>query len=668
MKKFSKVKYFGAVAAALLAVAPIAAPVVSQVASPATVQAAAATGSEAWAVKALDNAFSDSATVGTTVAQATTFYSGVDTPVSPSETSTANTVLNAFLRSGNTAADLANANLSVTFNDYAGYSAAGLAQQVPQAGKTSFQVTIKAVSASDASKTLASKVVTLNVGSKSSAAVTGATGTVTGSTASAVTPASMASATKITDRDGNAISLSGADFTFAGWTNDPSTTATLAPTSSATYGDTTTRIANDDGSAFANPGASYAVFKIAGAATSDKFKQVNFDDLKNTYANAWVSNGDWYFARPVNVSTGSDDLQYYPVFKYTYSTGTPVTPGQTVNYTNGQTVGLNTTDANTLTFYIGSTTQASDTQNIADKINSIIGDGKSLTAINSTNDSSPLAPVAVTKTDVDSVITNPYKAGTYSIPVTAKNPKNGFVTKVYVPVAVNTTVGSPVAVSFTGYTEITKGDKFDPMAGIRFQNSPTDSSVIGASGIQVSGNVDTTTPGTYTVTYTVTNTSGRTATFTRTVVVKDGALTESNADGVVYINKADGAVVYSDAATTKGSSTTLDNTTAWKFHSVVKDSAGKIVAYNLGGKQYVKASEVSTSPVKAQAGVFTVHYPANSKWSIAVYNSNLKVVKLIPAKSSWLTFGTKTLKDGKSYYNLGGNQWVRTDYGFWNAK
>ncbi|MFT8399261.1 MAG: hypothetical protein ABF676_12830 [Schleiferilactobacillus harbinensis] len=42
MKKFSKVKYFGAVAAALLAVAPIAAPVVSQVASPAIVQAATA--------------------------------------------------------------------------------------------------------------------------------------------------------------------------------------------------------------------------------------------------------------------------------------------------------------------------------------------------------------------------------------------------------------------------------------------------------------------------------------------------------------------------------------------------------------------------------------------------------------------------------------------------
>ncbi|ERL64681.1 immunoglobulin-like domain-containing protein [Schleiferilactobacillus shenzhenensis] len=53
MKKFSKVKYFGAVAAALLAVAPIAAPVVSQVASPAIVEAATP-GAEAIAPQQAD--------------------------------------------------------------------------------------------------------------------------------------------------------------------------------------------------------------------------------------------------------------------------------------------------------------------------------------------------------------------------------------------------------------------------------------------------------------------------------------------------------------------------------------------------------------------------------------------------------------------------------------
>lgn len=47
MKNSSKVKYFGAVAAALLAVAPIAAPVVSQIASPAVTQAATTPGDNA---------------------------------------------------------------------------------------------------------------------------------------------------------------------------------------------------------------------------------------------------------------------------------------------------------------------------------------------------------------------------------------------------------------------------------------------------------------------------------------------------------------------------------------------------------------------------------------------------------------------------------------------
>lgn len=670
MKKFSKVKYFGAVAAALLAVAPIAAPVVSQVASPAVVQAATATGDAQWA-KALDNVFTDSATVSTKTAKASTFYNGVDTAYDPAVTPDGATLLGSFLRQGTSAA-LNGVKLSVSFTDFANDSADNLAQELPASSKTSFQVTIKAVDANDSSKTLASKVVTLNVGTKSSVAVTAGEGTVTGSTSSVVTPSSMAAATKMTDRDGNAISLSGADFEFMGWNNDPSASVAVVnylPTGSAVFGDNTA-VANTSGTAFANPGTSYVVFKIPGATKSAKYSTVNFTDLNDSYTRSWTDSttGDLWIARAVTVKTGTDDQQYSPVFKYSYAPATPVSNAQVVKYSNGQTINLNTTDAAALTFYIGSPTQSSDTANIAKQINTIYKqDGKLVAVADSNGTTTAVNYSTVDSAAVAQVITNPYKPGTYNIPVTATNAK-GLSTTINIPVVINSTVGSPVAVSFTGYTEITKGDKFDPMSGIQFQNSPTDNALIGGSGIQVSSNVDTSTPGTYTVTYTVTNTSGRSATFTRTVVVKDGALTESNADGVVYINKADDATVYSDAATTKATDKTLQNTSAWKFHSVVKDATGKIVAYNLGGKQYVKASEVSTSPVKAQAGVFTVHYPANAKWSIAVYNSDLKVVKLIPAKSSWLTFGTKTLKDGKSYYNLGGNQWVRTDYGFWNAK
>ncbi|MBO3093069.1 SLAP domain-containing protein [Schleiferilactobacillus harbinensis] len=152
----------------------------------------------------------------------------------------------------------------------------------------------------------------------------------------------------------------------------------------------------------------------------------------------------------------------------------------------------------------------------------------------------------------------------------------------------------------------------------------------------------------------------------RKVVVGD--YTESAATGTANVVNGQGTTVYSDPTTITSTGKTLDYGTAWKVYSVVKNSAGTVLAYNLGGKQYVKASDVSSTAVSNQAGVFTVKYPSNPTWSIAVYNSDLKVQKLIPAGSTWMTFGVKTLKDGKSYYNVGGDQWVRTDYGYWNAK
>lgn len=152
----------------------------------------------------------------------------------------------------------------------------------------------------------------------------------------------------------------------------------------------------------------------------------------------------------------------------------------------------------------------------------------------------------------------------------------------------------------------------------------------------------------------------------RKVVVGD--YSEASASGTANVVNGQGTTVYSDPTTSTSTGKTLDYGTAWKVYGVVKNSAGTVLAYNLGGKQYVKASDVSSTAVSNQAGVFTVKYPANPTWAIAVYNSDLKVQKLIPAGSTWTTFGVKTLKDGKSYYNVGGDQWVRTDYGYWNAK
>ncbi|MDM7542828.1 DUF5011 domain-containing protein [Lacticaseibacillus paracasei] len=183
---------------------------------------------------------------------------------------------------------------------------------------------------------------------------------------------------------------------------------------------------------------------------------------------------------------------------------------------------------------------------------------------------------------------------------------------------------------------------------------------------QVSSSVDTNKPGTYTVTYTITNNYGKTATLTRTITVS--ALTESQTSGVVEVTNGSGAALYTDNATSNAAGRTLAKGSAWKIFGVVKDAKGNIVAYNLGGKQYVKASDVAVSAATTEKGTFTVRYAANPKWAIAVYSSGLKVQKLISAGSRWQTFGTKTLSDGKSYFNLGGNQWVRTDHGTWSAK
>lgn len=669
MKKFSKVKYFGAVAAALLAVAPIAAPVVSQVASPAVAQAAAA---DNYA-DALNNSFANTSNI-TLPANVTGAYFAATTDKATTSTATAANTLGAALLKQGVQPDskLDGASLRFVFTGLETYDADKLATQLSNSATKTYTVTIYAY---DGANQVASKTVTVNIADSSKATVKGSTVKIGDNVSDLLTQTSLASAVTLQDRNGNSISLTGADFEAStNW----ATTVGGSGADLSTINFYNNKPAATDGK-WANPGQLYQVSQISNP-TSTKFSSVNWAQVAKasnglvTVDPAEGTPAHVYVYRPVTVQTGNNDQQFYPVVDYTYAPASADAAKKIVSYTNGQTVELNASDAASLHFYPAA--QGTSYQSISTQLKAVLSannfvarqdatvNGKGEQASPATVDYDKYFGVDAVKSAIGSDL---YKAGTYNVPVQVTN-KAGLSTTVNVPVTIGYAANAPVAVSFTPYTEITKGAAFDKFAGIQFQNSASDKTVIPESSVSVSGDVDTTTPGTYTLTYTVKNTQGNTSTFTRTVVVKDGALTESNADGVVYINKADGAKIYSDQATTSATDKTLDNTTAWKFHSVVKDSAGKIVAYNLGGKQYVKASEVSTSPVKAQAGVFTVNYPANSKWSIAVYNSDLKVQKLIPAKSSWATFGTKTLKDGKSYYNLGGNQWVRTDYGFWNAK
>ncbi|MFT9038819.1 leucine-rich repeat domain-containing protein [Schleiferilactobacillus harbinensis] len=261
------------------------------------------------------------------------------------------------------------------------------------------------------------------------------------------------------------------------------------------------------------------------------------------------------------------------------------------------------------------------------------------------------------------------KAGTYDVILTAADGQ----TKTVKLTVLNVLPIIYPAPEFTFTKEFVKdptinlGTTFDPITGIYAWTDSTHSTPIPSVDWQISGNVNTNRAGAYTINYTITNAYGRTATLTRTITVAVNGPTESKTSGVVYVINNAGAVLYSDSATSISLGRTLIIATAWKYYGIVKDANGRIIAYNLGGKQYVKASDVSTSPF-ADRGIFTVRYPKNANWSVAVYDSHLNVLKLIPARSSWLTYGTQTLADGRTYFNLGGNQWVRSDYGYWRAQ
>lgn len=139
-------------------------------------------------------------------------------------------------------------------------------------------------------------------------------------------------------------------------------------------------------------------------------------------------------------------------------------------------------------------------------------------------------------------------------------------------------------------------------------------------------------------------------------------ITLEDFSGVAQIVNGD-AQVYSDAAMTQPiSGQTLSVGSRWRAYQKVFIN-GTLAGYNLGGKQFVKAANVTVDTMVAKRGVFTVRYPANPRWSIAVYNENLQVQKVIPAGSHWQIYGVKTLSNGQAYYNLGGNQWVPVDYG-----
>lgn len=99
---------------------------------------------------------------------------------------------------------------------------------------------------------------------------------------------------------------------------------------------------------------------------------------------------------------------------------------------------------------------------------------------------------------------------------------------------------------------------------------------------------------------------------------------------------------------------------AWQYYHVAYSTDLTIATkYDVGGGVWVSG----VIPLKENfAGAFTINVPGHPTWGTAVYDKNLKPVRILPAGSVWRTFGYRYF-NGTEYLNLGGQQFVKRNVG-----
>lgn len=693
MKKFSKVKYFGAVAAALLAVAPIAAPVVSQVASPVTVQAAAAqpngNGNAQYATD-LDNVFSDTVNDSTATNTSTpaTFFAAVNQDVTSGNANNANTLSKLFIKSGNATA-LGDNTVRFESADFDLTDNGAIQREFQQNSRTAYNFTI--LLKNTKGQTLATKKVVLNVVRNSKAAFKGATFNVGDSIKSLDSITNAASALTFTNRDGGTTSLKASDVRELGYS---SFTTVAGGTFLGAYKQSAADAVfnsgdkvSDNGTTFSRPGEFSQIIKITSGhfESGQSLSSVSKYDLQaNDPTNVFVDgSGNVFIRRTIQVTSGQNDKAYYPVFKFTTGAPSSVSDTKTTVYYDGDTL----SDAGA-TFYAGVYGNHADSasyDNIAtyllglsdingnsdnpasgkyEGFESSIKNGGLTTALGNTARYTIAGAAITDKNAVESalakLIPNIYKNQTVNVPLTVSNTR-GLKSTVYIPVTIGSNVGTPIATLFTGYTEVTKGSTFNPLDGIQFANSSTDAGIIPTGRIQVNNPVDTSTPGTYTVTYTVTNSAGNTATFTRTVkVVADNKTVFQTVDSVIYVQTSKAPQYKYDSKTdsfTKDDGVAaLPLSSGWKT-SKKATAADGTVYYIVGGNGYLKASDVTTAKVQKTAGVVTVVDGAGV-YTTANTTKDSGNIQYLGANTPWKYFAIATNPDGSRAYLVADNQWV----------
>lgn len=283
------------------------------------------------------------------------------------------------------------------------------------------------------------------------------------------------------------------------------------------------------------------------------------------------------------------------------------------------------------------------------------------------------------------------KAGSGTLKITYTNSKNehGIGTEtatLTLPYQVGVAV-NPVFYFMDGIDQtITAGDKFNPMMFKVTQDQDSMDNLVSTGEIYdkapyvnnpsktgldvtVGGNVDTATPGNYTLTYVAKNVAtGATTTLTRNITVlaksdnKDGYdVNDFKTIGYVNYVPGYGIAVY-DAPNGQFTSQRLPHGSAWKIsHQAVSRKNSKDVWYQVGKNQWIKADYVSMTPVSNARyfnAVGRVNYVPG--YSIKVWkdaNKSQWTGKYLANGTSWKVFGEQ---DG--FYNVGGNQWVEKQY------
>ena len=283
------------------------------------------------------------------------------------------------------------------------------------------------------------------------------------------------------------------------------------------------------------------------------------------------------------------------------------------------------------------------------------------------------------------------KAGSGTLKITYTNSKNehGIGTEtatLTLPYQVGVAI-NPVFYFMDGINQtITAGDKFNPMMFKVTQDQDSMDNLVSTGEIYdkapyvnnpsktgldvtVGGNVDTTTPGNYTLTYVAKNVAtGATTTLTRNITVLAKSDNKAGYDvndfkTIGYVNYVPGyGIAVYDAPDGQFTSQRLPHGSAWRIsHQAVSRKNSKDVWYQVGKNQWIKADYVSMTPISNARyfnAVGRVNYVPG--YSIKVWkdaNKSQWTGKYLANGTSWKVFGEQ---DG--FYNVGGNQWVEKQY------